>query len=249
MRYFICLSYKGTKYHGWQVQPNAITIQEEINKALSIILAEKIQCTGCGRTDAGVHAKEFYAHFDCTKRSSIDKEIIYKLNGCLPSDIAVHNIQNVTHESNARFDAYSRTYIYQIILEKNVFNSDYAYYLYGTLDLEIMNKAAKTLVDHTDFSSFSKSKTQSKTNDCNIIDSFWEKKDGMLNFHITSNRFLRGMVRAIVGTMIELGQGKISLNDFSDIILSKDRKRAGFSAPAHGLSFIRAIYPETIFKK
>ncbi|HIN39883.1 MAG TPA: tRNA pseudouridine(38-40) synthase TruA [Flavobacteriales bacterium] len=249
MRYFICLSYRGSNYHGWQIQPNSNTIQAELNKALSIILEEKIQCMGCGRTDTGVHAKEFYAHFDCKKDPSADKNIIYKINGCLPPDIAVCKIYLVGPDSNARFDAISRSYRYQITQEKDVFNNDYAYYLYGTLDQKKMKKAANIILDHTDFSSFCKSKTQSNTNDCNIIDSFWEEKNGKLNFHITANRFLRGMVRTLVGTMIELGQGKLALNDFSDILLSKDRKRAGFSAPAQGLSLIHIYYPESVLKK
>jgi len=249
VRYFIQLSYKGSNYHGWQIQNNSNTVQAELNKALSTILEERVYCTGCGRTDTGVHAKEFFAHFDCEKDLFSDNEFLYKTNGCLPPDIAVHKFYKVNHDANARFDAISRSYQYQIIREKNVFDNEYTYYLYGNLDLEIMNKAATIILDHTDFTSFSKSNSQSKTNDCNIKESFWEEKNGRLNFHITANRFLRGMVRSIVGTMIDLGKGKLSLEDFTDIILSKDRTKAGFSVPAQGLFLIQLTYPESVFKQ
>jgi len=249
MRYFIQLSYKGCNYHGWQIQNNANTIQAELNKALSNILEEEILCTGCGRTDTGVHAKGYFAHFDCKNDLISDQKLIYKINGFLPQDIVAHKLLKVKNDANSRFDAVSRTYHYQIFQHKDAFSYDYALYYYGQLNIKKMNDAAKLLLDYSDFTSFSKAKTQTKTNNCNIIKSFWEEKDSTLNFYITANRFLRGMVRSLVGTMIDLGRGKISIDEFREIILSKNRENAGFSAPAKGLFLIDITYPESIFYK
>ena len=259
-RYFLKLSFKGTRYHGWQIQKNSHSIQAELDNALSTILMEKITTTGCGRTDTGVHAKEFYAHFDLSAESltkaGFEKEnpktkdlshFIFKLNGCLPNDIAVQQITKVNSNTHARFDAASRTYQYIISRKKDPFNMDEAYYLYGNLDLEMMNRAAKILSDYTDFTCFSKSRTQVKTNDCKIIRSKWISNGSLLIFTITANRFLRGMVRAIVGTMIEVGKKKITLDEFREIIERKKRSGAGYSVPAHGLYLTQVSYPKTVF--
>ena len=242
-RYFIKLSYDGSNYHGWQIQVNANSIQTELNTALSTIVGQTTACTGCGRTDAGVHAAEFYAHFDA-KSAAISPDFIYKINGCLPSDIAVHKLYAVNDDANSRFDAISRSYKYQIITRKDVFSQPYAYYYYRRLDLSAMNICAEALLEHKDFSCFSKSKTQTKTNICCITEARWTTNDQKLEFRITANRFLRGMVRAIVGTMLNIGEGKMSKQDFLSTLDSKDRTKAGYSVPAHGLFLDKVSYPD-----
>jgi len=243
LHYFIELSYKGTNYCGWQIQDNAPSVQQELNKALSVLLAENIETTGCGRTDTGVHAKEFFAHFDCNKE--IDREVfIYKINKILPLDIAVKNIYPVSPKSHARFDAISRTYEYRIIQNKNPFETENAYYWHNVLDVDLMNEAAIILFDYNDFTCFSKSNTQTFTNDCIIYKAVWEKREHLLTFTISANRFLRNMVRAIVGTMMEVGKRQITLADFRKIIENKNRSQAGLSVPPHGLSLIKVEYPD-----
>ncbi|MBN4051438.1 tRNA pseudouridine(38-40) synthase TruA [bacterium AH-315-M05] len=268
-RYFLQLSFKGTHYHGWQIQKNAHSVQAELDNALSTVLTEKISTTGCGRTDTGVHAKEFYAHFNISaeslEKTGFDKEnpdakgllhaptlsplFIFKLNSCLPHDIAVQQITKVNSNTHARFDAVSRTYQYFISRKKDPFNMDGAYYLYGNLDLGLMNRAAKILYDYTDFTCFSKSRTQVKTNDCKIIRAKWISNGSLLIFTITANRFLRGMVRAIVGTVIEVEKKKITLDEFREIIERKKRSGAGYAVPAHGLYLTEVSYPKTVFNK
>jgi len=245
-RYFIKLAYKGTNYHGWQIQPNANTVQHEVNQSLSTLLGVEIQCTGCGRTDTGVHASEFYAHFDLEKTIENTQETTYKLNGCLPLDIAILKIFQVNEDTHTRFDAIDRTYTYRISRKKNPFNQDYAYYLYGDLNIEAMQNAAKIIMEYTDFSCFSKSGTQNKTNDCTIKAAHWKEKSNELIFTITANRFLRNMVRAIVGTMIEMGKGRCNEIQLRNIIESKDRSSAGYSVPAHGLYLTKIEYPQSI---
>lgn len=242
-RYFIKLSYDGSNYHGWQIQANADTVQTEINKALSTVIGQTTACTGCGRTDAGVHAAEFYAHFDA-KSAAISPDILYKLNGCLPGDIAVHKLHVVNDDANSRFDAISRSYKYQIITGKDVFSQPYAYYHYKHVDLPAMNSCANLLLQHKDFSCFSRSNTQTKTNICQITEAGWTSRNQKLEFRITANRFLRGMVRAIVGTMLNIGEGKMSELDFLSTLDSKDRTRAGYSVPAHGLFLDKVSYPD-----
>ena len=244
MRFFIQLSYKGTAYHGWQVQPNANTIQEEINRALSTILNVKIEVMGAGRTDAGVHAKQMFAHFDCNKEFEA-KILIQKLNSFLPSDIAVQAIFEVGAEVSSRFDAISRTYEYHIVQHKSPFAPD-AYYLHKKLDVDAMNLACKHLLGKQDFSSFSKANTQTFTNNCNVMSAGWVLVDGELIFTIKADRFLRNMVRAIVGTMLEVGIGKIKPDDVKDIIAKKDRCKAGTSVPAHALFLSKIVYPKGI---
>jgi tRNA pseudouridine38-40 synthase len=248
-RYFIQLSYKGTNYHGWQIQPNALTVQETLEKALSTILKEEVETIGAGRTDTGVHAKLFYSHFESLKEElEKDKKILFQLNGILPTDIAIHKIFAVPDDAHARFDAISRTYEYHIHRRKDPFLNDFSYFLYGNLDIEKMNKAAELLYDYTDFTSFSKLHTDVQTHNCRIIEAIWKKKDHRLIFTIKADRFLRGMVRVIVGTMLELGSGKICLAEFKKIVEDKDRSKAGVSLPAHGLILADIEYPEGLIK-
>ena len=245
-RYFIQLSFKGTRYHGWQIQKNAHSVQAELEKALSTVMMQKITATGCGRTDTGVHAKEFYAHFDLPGKDKFEKDI-FRINGCLPHDIAIQQVTRVNPNAHARFDAVSRTYQYFISRTKDPFNIDGAYYLYGNLDVQLMNRAAKILFDYNDFTCFSKSGTQVKTNDCEITGAGWVSDGDLLIFTITANRFLRGMVRAIVGTMIETGKKKITMDEFRKIIERKNRSDAGHSVPAHGLYLTEVIYPKKLW--
>ncbi len=249
MRYFIELSYLGKNYHGWQKQANEISVQETIENSLSILLKKKISVLGCGRTDTGVHAKQFFLHFDIEEE--IDKEKLkYRLNSFLPDDIAIFQIKKVNEKAHARFDAVSRSYHYQISLEKNVFENDLSLQIYqSNLDIEKMNKASALLLDFTDFKCFSRSKTDVKTYDCDITEAFWKLDGQSLNFYITANRFLRNMVRAVVGTLLEVGKEKMTLDEFKNVIQSRDRSRAGASVKAKGLYLTRVVYPENIFIK
>ena len=243
MRYFIELQYLGTNYHGWQVQPNAISVQQVIENALSTLLREKINIVGAGRTDAGVHAKQMYAHFDTI--TNIDKTIIlHRLNAFLPKDISIVSIDKVAKDAHARFDAISRSYEYHIYLGKNPFNIETSWQIYNPkLDIDAMNKAAAILLDYTNFKCFSKTNTDVHTYNCNITEAKWVLNGNHLIFHISANRFLRNMVRAIVGTLYNVGIGKISVNDVHTILKSKDRSKAGFSVPAKGLFLTRVVYP------
>ena len=245
MRYFIELSYNGKAYHGWQNQPNAVSIQEVLESSLSKLLNETVAIVGAGRTDAGVHAKQMFAHFD--SNVGFDKDnLVYKLNSFLPNDIAIHAIFKVKPEAHARFDALSRTYLYRVDFKKNVFTFDQSYYIKQDLNVDDMNIATKVLFEYKDFKCFSKSRTDVKTYDCNIMEAQWFFNQGELHFIIKADRFLRNMVRAIVGTMINIGLGKISIDEFHAIIQSKNRSKAGFSVPAHGLYLIEVAYPNTI---
>ena len=244
MRFFIKLSYKGTNYHGWQVQPNAKTIQQEVNKALSVILNERIEVIGAGRTDKGVHAKKMFAHFDYYIDFEI-QDLIFKLNSFLPGDITILDIFKVKDDANSRFDALSRTYQYHIIHRKDSFNKN-AYLIQKDLDLEAMNEACQHIIGKQDFSSFSKANSQTFTNDCDVMLANWELVDYGLVFTIKSNRFLRNMVRAIVGTLIDIGFGKISADNLISIIAAKDRSVSGASVPACGLFLIDVEYSKQI---
>lgn len=247
-RYFIHLAYKGTNYHGWQVQPNSVTIQEIVNKAFSTILNEAVETTGAGRTDTGVHATSFYAHFDCSK-SNLDKDKTakFKINCILPPDIVVYKIIAVPPEAHARFDATSRTYLYRVSLNKDPFNQDLSMFYSKPLDIGLMNQAAEILKDYTDFTSFSKLHTDVKTNNCKILYARWEKNGNELQFTISADRFLRNMVRAIVGTMIKIGENKLSIHQFREIIEQKDRSKAGASISPKGLHLIKIEYPPHFF--
>lgn len=248
-RYFIQLSYKGTNYHGWQIQPNALTIQELVMKAFSTILREKIEITGAGRTDTGVHAINYIAHFD-SNHSDLDqnKNLLFKINGLLPNDIVIQSINKVNPDAHARFDASSRTYNYYIHQQKDPFLLDTSYFYTQNLDIELMNRAANLLLNNNDFTSFSKLHTDVNTNNCVVKEAYWKKNDYKLVFTITADRFLRNMVRAIVGTLLDVGKRKIDINDFKQIILNKNRSDAGVSAPAHGLFLVKIEYPENIYK-
>ncbi|OBQ54592.1 tRNA pseudouridine(38-40) synthase TruA [Tamlana sp. s12] len=247
MRYFLELSYNGKPYHGWQNQPNAISVQEVIEKALTTILGEKISIMGAGRTDAGVHASQMFAHFD--SQMAFEKEkFLYKLNSYLPLDIAIHDIFRVHDEAHTRFDALSRQYLYRITTKKNVFQFEQSYFVKKPLDVDKMNAASKILFDYEDFQCFSKSNTDVKTYNCEIMKAEWFYKDDELHFVIKANRFLRNMVRAIVGTMVNIGLGKIAVEEMHSIIQSKSRSEAGFSVPAHALFLTHIEYPEDIKK-
>ncbi len=250
MRYFIELSYFGKDYHGWQRQPNAITVQETIEKALSTILRKPILIMGAGRTDAGVHATQMYAHFDSSSDLSQDntlKNLTYKLNRFLPPAIAIHRIFKVRDGAHTRFDAISRSYLYRIAKHKNPFSTEQAHALSYPIDLASMNEAASALLDYEDFECFSKSKTAVNTYLCDITRAQWLETEDEYHFHITANRFLRNMVRAIVGTLLEIGQGKKPVSWIHEVIKGKRRSQAGSSVPGHGLYLTEIIYPETIY--
>ena len=240
-RYFITFSYDGTSYHGWQIQPHSISVQEELHKALSTLLRHPIEVVGAGRTDTGVHARKMVAHFDF---SEIDcEQVVYKLNKILPKDIAVQRIEQVDGDMHARFSAKSRTYHYFVHLDKNPFNRAYSWQVYGQLDFGLMNKAANVLMEYEDFTSFSKSNTDTKTNNCIITYARWAMvEDGKWRFTITANRFLRNMVRAIVGTLVDVGRGKISIEQMRHIIEAKDRCQAGDSVPGNALFLVDVMY-------
>ena len=245
MRYFIELSYNGKGYHGWQNQPNGITVQEVVEKALSTLLSEPVSIMGAGRTDAGVHASQMFAHFD-TVVAFESQDLVFKLNSFLPNDVAIASVFEVKPEIHARFYAMSRTYLYHVSTSKNVFTFDNSLYVKHALDVDKMNEAAKILLAYKDFQCFSKSKTDVKTYNCDIMHAEWMVKDDELHFVIKANRFLRNMVRAIVGTMINIGLGKMDVDDLHIIIKSKNRSEAGFSVPAHGLYLTHIEYPEDI---
>ena len=241
------LSYNGTAYHGWQRQPNALSVQQVLEEALTALLGTETTIVGAGRTDTGVHAKQLFAHFDTD--ISVDKaaELAFRLNRFLPKDIAICAIRAVNREAHARFDAISRRYEYHITQKKDPFGSEFAYHFNMPLDVDAMNKAASILLNHTNFKCFSRSKTDVKTYDCEVKEAFWEQQGHQLIFHISANRFLRNMVRAVVGTLLDVGTGKCSLSGFQTILDSQDRSQAGSSAPAHGLFLTRVQYPNTIF--
>jgi tRNA pseudouridine38-40 synthase len=251
LRYFIKLAYNGTHYHGWQYQPNAASVQETINKAFSTILNSEINLMGAGRTDTGVHAKEMYAHFDFDTPFDIPN-LIHKLNSFLPKDIVVYDIFPVADDAHTRFDATKRTYEYHINTFKDIFAQEQSWYFHQKLDVELMNEAAKILLKHTNFQCFSKVNTDVNTFDCTIFEAYWtrggaeqsgaKQENEKLIFTISANRFLRNMVRAIVGTLINIGLHKINLIDFETIIENKNRDKAGFSVPAHGLYLTKIEY-------
>ena len=246
MRYFIRFSYFGKAYHGWQNQPNAITVQEVLEKALSTLLRQKIEVVGAGRTDTGVHAREMYAHFDHDPISDLS-ELTYRLNAFLPEDIAVQEIKKVKEGVHARFDAVERTYEYWVVQEKNPFYSDAAHCIAHPLNIDAMNRAASFLLVHSDFECFSKSNTDVKTYLCDVRYALWEKKEDRLVFTITADRFLRNMVRAIVGTLLDVGMGKMAPEEINNIIDSRNRSEAGVSVPAKGLYLTKVLYPKSIF--
>jgi len=246
LRYFVELSYLGKNYHGWQVQPNVITVQEKINSAFSLILGTPIQVMGAGRTDTGVHASQMFVHLDSDLALSNETHL-YKLNSVLPDDIAIYNIYQVKDDAHTRFNALQRSYEYKIYLGRDPFQLDTTWQFFKSeLNVDNMNKAAAILKNHTNFKCFSKSKTDVQTYNCTITNAEWVLQDKSLTFHITADRFLRNMVRAIVGTLVAIGQGKNTVEDLSNIIESENRSKAGTSAPAQGLSLTKITYPEDI---
>jgi tRNA pseudouridine38-40 synthase len=245
LRYFIELSYDGTPFVGWQRQPSGDSVQSCLEDALSILFRKPLSIVGAGRTDAGVHAHQLFAHVDLDEH--VDQDLTFRLNKLLPKEIAVRNIIAVAQDAHARFEAVSRSYRYHITTQKNPFLQKRSYQFAKPLDLDLMNQAAKILIDHEDFKCFSKSKTDVKTYVCDIQQVHWQQNGSELVFFIQANRFLRNMVRAIVGTLIEVGLRKISISDFEAIIESRDRSQAGYSVPAHGLYLEKVNYPKHIF--
>ena len=244
MRYFIDISYDGSNYHGWQIQPNADTVQHQINLAFSTILNEEINVLGAGRTDTGVHAKKMIAHFDTNQTIDFEK-FKYRINGFLKNDISLNDIYKVKEDAHARFSAISRTYEYRVSRTKNPFSVN-SYFLLRDLDFQSMKKACKFLHGSHDYTSFAKLHSENYTNNCEVYIANWKEDENFLIFTIKANRFLRNMVRAIVGTLIEIGEGKISFSDIETILMSKDRAKAGYSVPAKGLSLIDIEYPKEI---
>ncbi|MBL7471587.1 tRNA pseudouridine(38-40) synthase TruA [Robertkochia sediminum] len=246
MRYFIEFAYHGKAYHGWQRQPNAVSVQEVLEKALSTLLRGESPLTAAGRTDAGVHARFMAAHFDTATAQDVT-ELAYRLNRFLPPDIAVFRIYEVKADAHARFDAESRSYEYHLVRQKDPFLRDLAYEFRAPLDVDAMNYAAAIMMEYEDFECFSRSKTDVKTYFCKITRAKWvQEGEDKLVFHITADRFLRNMVRAVVGTLLEVGQGRLDEHGLRAIINSKNRSEAGASVPAHGLYLTDVSYPKTI---
>jgi len=244
MRYFIEFSYNGTNYHGWQKQPNANSIQEELTKCLSVLLQDEVDIIGAGRTDSGVHAEQMFAHFDINR--SVDSEkLVLKLNSFLSNDISVKRVFKVKEDTHARFTAIARTYQYFVSTKKDIFNPN-LHLVFKDLNLEIMNDACQNLIGEQDFTSFSKVNTDTITNNCEITHAKWKKDRDIFIFTISSNRFLRNMVRSIVGTLLDIGIGKIDAEEIKKIIEKKDRSEAGFSVPAKALFLTQVKYPEEI---
>lgn len=247
-RYFISLAYNGINYCGWQIQPNGNTVQAEIEKALSMLYRKPVEIVGAGRTDAGVHASKMFAHFDTEEPIADTAALTERLNRILPQDIVIYSIRAVQPDAHARFDATAREYKYYVTLHKDPFRNNLTCRINGMLDIEKMNEAAQKLFDYIDFTSFSKLHTDVKTNNCTIMHAYWEvDNDGVYVFTIKANRFLRNMVRAIVGTLLEVGKGKISVDDFCRIIEMKDRGKAGTSVPGKALFLVDVEYPESVY--
>lgn len=242
MRYFITLSYDGTNYHGWQVQPGADSVQARINDALSKLLGGGVECVGAGRTDAGVHASMMVAHFD-TDRVLDCEQFAFRMNRIVPRDIAIQKVELVDDELHARFSAKSRTYHYYVYVRKNPYRRHYAVQLHFEPDYVAMNDAARVLLDTDDFTSFSKLNNDQKTNICNVTRAEWvQVEDDLWRFEITANRFLRNMVRAVVGTLLEVGRGRMSKDEFCRVISQKDRCSAGESVPGNALFLVDIKY-------
>ncbi len=246
MRYFIEIAYNGKAYFGWQRQPNQLSVQQVLEETLSTLLRSEIKVMAAGRTDTGVHAKQLFAHFDFDEFEN-KKELIFRINSFLPKDISVKNIREVRHDAHARFDAVKREYEYHIALGKDPFTQDFAFQLYKSPDVDLMNKAAAILLRHNDFQCFSRSKTDVRTYNCKVEKAHWSLMKDLLVFNIVADRFLRNMVRAIVGTLLDVGFGKTTLEEFINILNSKNRGEAGASVPAHGLYLKRVVYPESVF--
>ncbi|KAA0991826.1 tRNA pseudouridine(38-40) synthase TruA [Dyadobacter aurulentus] len=248
MRYFLEFSYLGTAYNGWQKQNNALGVQQVLEEALAKLLRTVVELTGSSRTDTGVHAEQQFAHFDLNNPITDFDLFIYKLNGLIPRDIAVRNLYLVEDELNSRFAATYRKYEYRITKRKNPFLFGQSCLLKADLDLRLMNEAAGLLLKYSDFESFSKVHTNVNNFRCTITEATWTETEDMLVFHIQANRFLRGMVRAVVGTLLEVGKGRKTVADFEKVIISKNRKNAGAQAPAEGLFLTKVGYPESLLR-
>ena len=246
-RYFLDFSYLGDAYHGWQRQPNVTSVQQVIEEALFTTTKKETLVFGAGRTDTGVHAKQMIAHFDAELDGKKEKQLVYQLNSYLPRDIAVKHLFKVSNNAHARFDATERSYEYRLCTEKDPFEAHRHYHIRSIPDIELMNQAAKILFEYEDFECFSKTKTDVKTFLCKIKHAQWTAKGSHYVFNISADRFLRNMVRAIVGTLLEIGLKKQDLNDFRKIIESKNRSEAGLSVPAKGLFLTKITYPKSIF--
>ncbi|MFD2246629.1 tRNA pseudouridine(38-40) synthase TruA [Pontibacter ruber] len=247
MRYFLEIAYDGTLYHGWQIQPNARAVQEVLDDCLSKVLRHPISSTGSGRTDTGVHASQQFVHFDVPE--ALDPaQMVYRFNRLLPDDIVAKNLYLVPDEAHARYDAFARTYHYHITLAKDPFKRFYATYLNRQPDVEKMNEAAAVLLKYEDFTTFSKVKGDTKHYNCNIYEAMWRQEGDALQFTIRANRFLRGMVRLVVGTLLDVGRGKLTVAQFEQVIASQDRSKASGAAPAEGLYLARVEYPEHLFQ-
>ena len=250
MRYFIELSYDGAAYCGWQRQPDAPTVQQALEKALSTLLRQEIEVVGAGRTDTGVNASYYVAHFDCENGVKDCAQLVYKLNLILPQDIAVKRVREVTPEAHARFDAVEREYTYYISQRKNPFRRYSAWQYYVPLDVERMNEASATLLDYDDFTSFAKLNSNNKTNICRVVKAEWRRAEwdeDLLIFTIRADRFLRNMIRAIVGTLVDVGRGRYTVEEFRDILHSHDLSRSSAGAPAVGLFLSDVEYSENVY--
>lgn len=249
MRYFIELSYRGTAYNGWQIQPNAPSVQQTLQEALSKMLRESVEVVGAGRTDTGVHARYYVAHFDCPTAIDDQEKFLYHLNSVLPFDIAVSRVRRVRDDAHARFDATEREYTYLITTVKDPFTlGNVWYYRYSTpLSVEAMNRAAEALLRHTDFTTFAKLNSNNSTNICHVSYAQWRATEQGFEFVIRSNRFLRNMIRALVGTMVDVGRGKLSPEEFEELIIARDLSLSSGSAPAEGLFLSNVKYPDNIY--
>lgn len=239
-RYFLEISYKGTNYAGFQIQQNAVTVQEEVEKALAVLFRQKITLTGSSRTDTGVHALQNYFHFDIDQK--ISEGVIYNLNALLPPDIAANSLRAVDSQAHCRFDAVSRKYRYRIYNRKNPFLQGLAYYYPYTLDILLMEEAARMIMRYADFTAFAKRNSQVKTHNCIILESRWVQEKEYLSYEVKANRFLRGMVRGLTGTMLQVGRGKLSIREFISIIEERDASKTDFSVPGHGLCLEEVLF-------
>lgn len=246
MRYFLQLSYNGARYSGWQIQPGVVTVQQVIDEALQTLLGPGVQGTGSGRTDTGVHARMQVVHFDAELPYE-SSEFLHKLNAILPGDVAVQSLRKVSEQAHARYDALSRSYEYHIHQRKDPFRDGLSYYFRPEIDVEAMNSAAALMLNWKDFQCFSKVKTDVKHFDCEVTQAVWKMQNDTLVFYVSANRFLRGMVRAIVGSLLEVGSGKRSRNDFQQILESRDRSAAARNVPPEGLFLTNVTYPEEIY--
>ncbi|TFH27704.1 MAG: tRNA pseudouridine(38-40) synthase TruA [Bacteroidia bacterium] len=248
-RYFIHMAYDGTAYCGWQIQPNEKTVQELVELALTTILRQEISVTGAGRTDTGVHASYFIAHFDVDDPSALPpvldpegEQFVFKLNRFLPPDIVIYKIYSVPSDVHARFSAIYRTYHYHISTLKPLFTRGYCHHVYGQLDLKAIQECCVLLPGISDFTSFAKLHTDVKTNNCHVMRADWTEVDNGYLFEIKADRFLRNMVRSLTGTLLDVGQGKLTVQEFKDIVEAKDRSKAGQSVPARGLFLVDIGY-------